>query len=381
MDFIPIARPLIGIEEEQEVLDTLRSAVIGTGPKTVQFEKEFATYIGTKHAAGIDSCTNALHMSLIALGVSKGDEVITTPMTFVATANSIVYTGATPVFVDVQPHTLNIDPVCIERAITPRTKAIMPVHLYGHPCDMDEILDIARRHHLKVVSDCAHAIEAEYKGKKVGSLGDASCYSFYATKNLATGNGGMLVTNDGEMDGLIRVIRDHGMSAGAWARYLSGEFKHYQMTHLGYKCIMWELQAALGLQQLKRIDARYGQRERLAGMYGELLQPLEKHVTPVGSSQGVKHSHHLYPVILHGVDRDRVAAKMEAQGVGVGVHYRPVHLEPYYREQWGHRPGEFPVTEKAGANLLSLPFWPEMGEETVLRVVGALKASIADCLK
>jgi dTDP-4-amino-4,6-dideoxygalactose transaminase len=373
VEFIPVAKPFMGIEEEQEVVDTLRSGFIGTGPKTAQFEKEFASYIGRKRALGIDSCTNSMHMTFVAMGIGKGDEVITTPMTFVATANSIVYTGATPVFVDVQPDTMNIDPVQIEKAITPRTKAILPVHLYGHPCDMDEILRIAKRHGLKVVSDCAHAIEAEYKGKKVGSLGDAACYSFYATKNLATGNGGMMVTDDDAIADTIVIIRDHGMEAGAWARYYTGEFKHYEMTHLGYKCIMWDLQASLGLQQLRRIESRHVKRMALVALYEKKLKKLGDHVQPLTTKKFVKHSHHLYPVMLSGVNRDLVAGQMEARGIGVGVHYRPVHLEPYYRKTFKHKSGEFPVAERAGENLMSLPFWPEMKEEEVSRVVATLE--------
>lgn len=378
VEFIPVAKPFIGPEEEQEILDTLRSGFIGTGPKTAQFEKEFAVYIGRKRALGIDSCTNSMHMTFEAMKIGKGDEVITTPMTFVATANSIVYTGATPVFVDVQPDTMNIDPVKIEKAITPRTKAILPVHMYGHPCDMDEILAVAKRHNLKVVCDCAHAIEAEYKGKKVGSYGDAACYSFYATKNLATGNGGMTVTDDEDIADTIVIIRDHGMSAGAWARYYTGEFKHYQMTHLGYKCIMWDLQASLGLQQLRRIESRHVKREALAALYDNKLKPLGENIQTFKITRPVKHAHHLYPIMLKGVDRDWVAGKMEERGIGVGVHFRPVHLEPYYREVWGHKPGEFPVTERAGENLLSLPFWPEMKEEELNRVVGTLEEVIKE---
>ncbi|MCL2678749.1 MAG: DegT/DnrJ/EryC1/StrS aminotransferase family protein [Dehalococcoidia bacterium] len=377
MDFIPLAKPFIGVEEEQEIIDTLRSGLIGTGPKTALFEQEFARYINRKRAVGIDSCTNSLHLTLVTLGVGPGDEVITTPITFVATVNSIVYTGATPVFVDVDPQTLNIYPDAIEKALTPRTKAIIPVHLYGHPCDMDAILAIAQKHNLKVVSDCAHAIEAEYKGKNVGSLGDVACYSFYATKNLATGNGGMLVTDDERLADEIVIIRDHGMSAGAWNRYYSGEFKHYQMTHLGYKCIMWDLPASLGLQQLKRIEQRHAKRLELKALYESKLQKLGDHVKIVSSTdRPVRHAHHLFPILLNGLNRDAVAAQMEAHGVGVGVHYRPVHLEPYYREKHGHHPGEYPVAEHAGENLLSLPFWPEMTEEQISIVVDSLESII-----
>ena len=381
LEFIPLAKPFIGVEEEQEIIDTLRSGLIGTGPKTARFEQEFAQYELRKRAVGIDSCTNSLHLALVALGIGPGDEVITTPMTFVATVNSIVYTGATPVFVDVDPETLNISPERIEKAITRKTKAIIPVHLYGHPCEMDEIMATAKRHSLKVISDCAHAIEAEYKGKKVGSLGDVACYSFYATKNLATGNGGMLVTDDDHLADEIAIIRDHGMSSGAWNRYYSGEFKHYQMTHLGYKCIMWDLQASLGLQQLRRIEYRHAKRLLIKSLYEKQLQKLGDYIRIVSSKQPVKHSHHLYPILLKGLNRDFIAAQMEAQGIGVGVHYRPVHLEPYYQEQHGHRPGEYPVAEHAGENLLSLPFWPEMSAEQVSRVVNSLESVVMSSIK
>lgn len=377
MDIMPLVRPFVGPEEEQEVIDTLRSGLIATGPKTERFEGQFAAYLGRRHAVGTDSCTAALHLGLLALGIGPGDEVLTTPLTFVATANSIIYTGARPVFVDVEPDTLNIDPVRIEAAITERTKAIMPVHLYGHPCEMDKILDIARRYGLKVVGDCAHAIEAEYRGKKAGSLGDIDCFSFYATKNLATGNGGMLVTDDDDVAEAVRTLRDHGMSAGAWARYHTGEFKHYEMTRLGYKCIMWDIQASLGLHQLRRLEQRHGKRLEVAARYDSLLKPLNAQVEPLRRRNHVKHAHHLYAVRLKGVKRDWVASQMEAGGIGVGVHYRPVHLEPFYREKYGHSLGEMPVAEDAGARLLSLPFWPEMTEPEVVRVVGRLRDVIS----
>jgi len=381
MKFIPLAKPFIGKEEEEEVIDTLRSGLFATGPKTERLESEFATYLGRKHAVGTNSCTAALHLGLLALGIGVGDEVVTTPMTFVATVNSIVYVGARPVFVDVEPDTLNIDPVRIEEALTERTKAIIPVHLYGHPCEMDRILDIAKCHGLKVISDCAHAIEAEYKGKKVGSLGFIDCFSFYATKNLTTGNGGMLVTDDDNVAQLVQSLRDHGMSSGAWTRYHTGEFQEYPMIHLGYKYIMWDVQAALGLHQLRRLEQRHGKRLEVAARYGAALQPLTDYVEVLHPRRQVKHAYYLYVVRLKGVDRNWVASEMEARGIGVGVHYRPVHLEPFYREKYGHSPGEFPVAEDAGAQVLSLPFWPEMKEEDILGVVETLEDIIGKSRK
>ncbi len=372
MQFIPLTKPLIGKEEEEEVIDTLRSGLIGTGPKTERLEREFADYLGRKHAIGTNSCTAGLHLGLLSLGIGRGDEVVTTPMTFVATVNSIIYVGAKPVFVDVEPDTVNIDPVRIEEAITERTRAIIPVHLYGHPCEMDRILDIARRHGLKVISDCAHAIEAEYKGKKVGSLGLIDCFSFYATKNMTTGNGGMLVTDDDDIAQLVRSLRDHGMSSGAWARYHTGEFQEYPMIHLGYKYIMWDVQAALGLHQLRRLEQRHRKRLEVAAKYDAELQSLTNYVEVLHPRKQTKHAYHLYVVRLKGMDRNWVASEMEARGIGVGVHYRPVHLEPFYRERYGHSPGEFPIAEDTGARVLSLPFWPEMKKEEVLRVTETL---------
>jgi len=372
VQFIPLTRPLIGKEEEEEVIDTLRSGLIATGPKTEQLEREFAAYLGRKHAIGTNSCTAALHLGLLALGIGGGDEVVTTPMTFVATVNSIIYVGAKPVFADVEPDTINIDPVRIEEAITERTKAIIPVHLYGHPCEMDRILDIAKHYGLKVISDCAHAIEAEYKGKKAGSLGLIDCFSFYATKNLTTGNGGMLVTDDDNVAQLVRSLRDHGMSSGAWARYHTGEFQEYPMIHLGYKYIMWDIPAALGLHQLRRLEQRHRKRLEVAAKYDSALQPLANYVEVLRPRRQMKHAYYLYVVRLKGLDRNWVASEMEGRGIGVGVHYRPVHLEPFYREKYGHIPGEFPVAEDAGARVLSLPFWPEMKEEEVLRVTETL---------
>jgi len=379
MEEIPFSRTLIGKEEEDEVLDTLRSTLIGTGVKTEQLEREFAAYQGTKHGIGTNSCTAALHLSLHALGIGPGDEVITTPMTFVSTASSIVYTGATPVFADIEPDTLCIDPACIEAAITERTRAIIPVHLYGQPCDMDRILYIARRHNLKVVSDCAHAIEAEYRGKKVGSLGDTACYSFYATKNMTAGNGGMLVTDDDNLTQLIQSQRDHGMASGAWTRYQTGEFQEYPMIQLGFKYIMWDIPASIGLHQLRKIEQRHKRRLEVAARYGAALESLANHVEVLKSREGVRHAHHLYVIKLKDVNRNRVAAGMEKRGIGIGIHYRPLHLEPYYREKHGHAPGECPVAEDAGTRVLSLPFWPEMTEEEVVRVVETLREVIAEC--
>jgi dTDP-4-amino-4,6-dideoxygalactose transaminase len=244
---------------------------------------------------------------------------------------------------------------------------------------MERIMEIAGRYNLKVITDCAHAIEAEYRGKKVGSLGDTSCYSFYATKNVAMGNGGLLATDDDTLADLVRSQRDHGMAAGAWTRYETGEFQEYPMVHLGFKYIMWDIPASLGLHQLRRVDARHQKRLALAERYADVLKPLADNVEVFRPRDDVKSAYHLYVIRLSGVDRNRVAADMEARGIGVGVHYRPVHLEPYHQEQFGHRPGEFPVAEDAGARVLSLSFWPEMKEDELTRVVETLADVIRNC--
>jgi dTDP-4-amino-4,6-dideoxygalactose transaminase len=376
---VPLARPFIGREEEDEVVSTLRSGLIGTGEKTAQFEREFAAYVGRKHAIGTNSCTAGLHLSLHALGVGPGDEVITTPMTFVSTVSSIVYTGARPVLADVEPDTLNIDPARIEAAITERTRAIIPVHLYGHPCEMDTILGIAGRKGLHVVTDCAHAIESEYHGRKVGSLGTTSSFSFYALKNLTTGNGGMLVTDDDDLALAIQSQRDHGMAIGAWERYRTGEFQEFPMIQLGFKYIGWDVPASIGIHQLRRVEQRYIRRVEIAARYDAGLERLAEWVQRPKTREQVRHAHHLYVIRLRGVERNRVAAGMQSNGIGVGIHYRLVHLEPYYRETLGHKPGDFPVAEAEGARVLSLPFWPEMKDEEVDHVIETLAGVIEEC--
>ncbi len=375
---IPLVKPLIGPEEEQEVLAVLRSGLIGTGERTEQLEKEFARYQGRRFGIGTNSCTAGLHLSLDALGIGPGDEVITTPLTFVSTVSAIIYTGARPVFVDVEPDTLNINPAGIEAAITERTRAVIPVHLYGQPCEMDRVLEIARRHNLAVVSDCAHAIEAEYRGRKVGSLGTTAAYSFYVTKNMTAGNGGMLVTDDEHLAAIIQSRRDHGMAPGAWTRYRTGEFQEYPMVQLGFKYIAWDIPAAIAIHQLRRIEARYQKRAELAQRYYAALERLAEFVEPLCPRPHVRHAYHLFVVRLRGVDRNRVAAGLEKQGIAAGIHYRPVHLEPYHRQVYGHRPGEFPVAEDAGRRVLSLPFWPEMTQEQLTRVVNSLEDVIRE---
>ncbi len=291
--FLPYSLPLIGKEEIQEVTETLESGWLSKGPKVQQFEKEFAAFVGAKHAVAVNSCTAALFLALKAKGIGPGDEVITSPLTFSSTANTIIHTGATPVFADIDENTLNIDPVKLEAAVTPRTKAVVPVHFGGQSCDMDAILAVAQNHGLFVLEDAAHAVYTTYKQRMIGSIGDATAFSFYATKNLATGEGGMLTTDDEELADKIRVLSLHGMSKAAWNRYSSNGSWYYEVESPGYKMNMFDLQAALGLHQLKRLDDMQKRREEIAGRYQTAFQQIPGLITPFVHDDG-RHAWHLY---------------------------------------------------------------------------------------
>jgi len=380
---IPFCLPDITQQEIDEVVDTLQSGWLTTGPKTKRFENEFAGYSESKNAVALNSCTAALHMALSALGIKEGDEVITTPYTFVASSETIVYHGAKPVFVDVDPRTLCIDPEKIEAAITPRTKAIVPVHIAGYPAPMDEILEISQRHNLKVVEDAAHATETWYKGRKVGSIGDATAFSFYATKNLATGEGGMMTCADEELASKARVISLHGMSKDAWKRYDKGGSWFYEIVETGYKYNMTDIQAALGLVQLQRIQDMRKRRLRLAELLStSLMQEPDLFELPVGAgildgsndrdAEGNAHAWHLYQLRLNldalKIDRAQLIERMGDLDVSASVHFIPVHLHPWYRRTFGYQGGEYSICENEFAREVSLPFFSAMSDEQALRV-------------
>lgn len=374
--FCHFHRPWLGAEEEREVLDTLRSGWLTTGPKTREFERRFAEYIGCKHAIGLNSCTAGLHLSLVALGIGSGDEVITTPITFAATANVIVLQGATPVFVDVDPETLNIDANQIESHISDKTKVILPVHLFGHPCEMEAIVRIARRHNLAVVEDAAHAIETQYHGEKVGNIGDLASFSFYATKNITTGEGGMLTTNRDDLAEKIRVLSLHGISADAWHRHGEGEYLHWDVIYPGYKYNMFDIQAALGIHQLKKIETFWQRRKRCVEIYNEAFKKVPE-IQLLSEKENIKHAHHLYAILLKTehltAGRDVVLQALSDAGIGVGVHFRALHLMSFYRQAFGFKRGDFPNAEYASDRLISLPLYPKMREGDVRRVIAALK--------
>ncbi|MDQ4711820.1 DegT/DnrJ/EryC1/StrS family aminotransferase [Bacillus subtilis] len=375
--FLPYSLPLIGKEEIQEVTETLESGWLSKGPKVQQFEKEFAAFVGAKHAVAVNSCTAALFLALKAKGIGPGDEVITSPLTFSSTANTIIHTGATPVFADIDENTLNIDSVKLEAAVTPRTKAVVPVHFGGQSCDMDAILAIAQNHGLFVLEDAAHAVYTTYKQRMIGSIGDATAFSFYATKNLATGEGGMLTTDDEELADKIRVLSLHGMSKAAWNRYSSNGSWYYEVESPGYKMNMFDLQAALGLHQLKRLDDMQKRREEIAGRYQTAFQQIPGLITPFVHDDG-RHAWHLYVLQVDekkaGVTRsEMITALKDEYNIGTSVHFIPVHIHPYYQKQFGYKEADFPNAMNYYKRTLSLPLYPSMSDDDVDDVIEAVR--------
>jgi len=375
-DFLVFGSPLIEEEEIDEVVATLRSGWIGTGPRVARFEELFRKYIGVRGAVAVSSCTAALHLAMLVSEVGPGDEVITTPMTFCATANAIVHTGARPVFVDVERDTGNIDPSLIASAITSRTRAILPVHYAGRPCRMDEIQELTRRHGLLLIEDAAHAVEAAYHGRKIGTIGDLTCFSFYATKNVTTAEGGMVTTADIELAEKIKMYALHGLSMDAWRRFSDEGYKHYDVRVAGFKYNMTDLQAALGIHQLARLERNAARREAIWARYNEAFEALPV-VGPAPVEPGTIHGRHLYTILLKteaiGKSRDRVLNELIRLNVGTGVHYTPVHLHHYYREKFGHKPGDFPNAEWIGDRTLSLPFSGKLSDQDVDDVIAAVR--------
>ncbi len=312
---------------------------------------------------------------MVASGVGAGDEVVTTSLTFCATANAIVHTGATPVLVDCERHTLNIDPKAIEAAITPRTKAIVPVHFAGRPAALDELERIAERHGLLLIEDAAHAIETSYKGRKIGSIGDFTCFSFYVTKNMTTGEGGMVTTDDPELAKRIQVYGLHGLSADAWSRFSDKGYRHYEVIFPGYKYNLTDAAASLGLAQLPRLPAWLARRERIWAEYDAAFADLPL-TLPAPAEPDTVHARHLYTVLVRDeapVTRDEFMARMHARGIGTGVHYRPVHVQPYYRERFGYRPEQLPNAAYVGERTVSLPLSPSLSDDEVARVVRTVR--------
>jgi dTDP-4-amino-4,6-dideoxygalactose transaminase len=371
MKQIPFALPLIGDEEIASVIDTIRSGWLTMGKKTFEFEDAIAKYTGAKYAIALNSCTAALHLSLIASGIGSGDEVITTPFTFAATGNVIVHSGALPIFVDINHETCNIDPDKISESITPNTKAIIPVHYAGQPCDMRVIMEIAEDNDLKVIEDAAHAIGARYHGKMVGNLGNPTCFSFYATKNMTTGEGGAITTNDLEFSEKVRKLRLHGISKDAWKRYGAGGSWKYDIELCGWKYNTTDINSAIGLHQLKKIDEFNNIRKMYAGIYTRGLQ----HINNLGifSKYYEDHVFHLYPVLAPEKHRDAFIELLSLRGISCSVHFIPLHLHSFYQDTYGYRRGDFPVCESIYDREVSLPLYPKMTEEDVKYVIEAVK--------
>ena len=371
-EFLPYYQPLIEEEEVKEVIDTLKSGWLTMGPKTIEFEKLIAEYTGAKNAIAVSSCTAALHLSLIALNIGKGDEVITTPYTFASTGNVIVHTGAKPVFVDIERETDNIDPEKIKEAITPKTKAIIPVHYAGQPCDMKAVMEIAEDYSFSVVEDAAHAIGAEYEGRRIGTFGTTTCFSFYATKNMTTGEGGAITTDDDKLADKLRILRLHGISKDAWRRYSEKGSWYYEIENCGWKYNMTDMQAALGIHQIKKLDRFTEIRRKYARVYNEELGKINGIITPY-EKPNVKHVYHLYPILLEGYNRDKFIIKMQEKGIGCSVHFIPLHLHPFYKNMFGFKKGDFPNAEWAYKREVSLPLYPKMKEEEVYDVINIIK--------
>jgi len=381
-DFLVFGRPQIGEEEIDEVVDTLRSGWIGFGPKCIRFEEDFAAYTRSGYALSVNSCTAALHLALLAAGVGSDDQVITTPLTFAATANVITHVGARPVFVDVDRRTQNLDPERIGRAITRHTKAIMPVHMTGWPCDMDAIGAIAERHGVPVIEDAAHAAESWYRGRKVGSISRFTAFSFYATKNMTTAEGGMLTTDDASVIDRLKALRLHGLDKDAWKRYAPGGFVPYQTTEPGYKYNMTDLQASLGLHQLARLERNLKTRDSIWEIYDQAFGELEAIRPPwPGREAGTRHARHLYTIQLElerlEVDRNGFIRALSAENIGTGIHFVPVHLHQYYRDTYGFRRDDYPNAEHIGDRTVSLPISASMTEEDADDVVAAVRKVVA----
>jgi len=369
---VPFYRHDLGDAELDMVREVLAQPILTTGEYVERVERLLAEYLGLPHCLCVTSCTGALHMSLLALGIGPGDEVITTPMTFIATATSIMETGATPVFVDVESASGNLDTAKVEAAITPRTKAIMPVHLFGLMCDMRSLREIADRHGLAIVEDAAHCVEGIRDGARPGVLGETACFSFYATKNLTCGEGGALVVRDDAIFEKLRLLRVHGMTKIAADRAREG-YSHWDMQLMGWKYNMSNIEAALLLPQFKRLDAKLIEREALAQQYAALLSDVPGICLPTQSSgPNDVHARHLFPIFVENGRRDEVVMELQRRQVGVVVNYRAIHLLTYFRETFGYKPGDFPVAEAIGDAALSLPFYPGMSADQIATVASHL---------
>jgi dTDP-4-amino-4,6-dideoxygalactose transaminase len=378
--YLVFGSPSFGEEEILEVSESIRSGWVGTGPKVKKFEEMFKTFKNCRHAIAVSSCTAALHLSLLVLEIRPGDEVITTPLTFAATANCIVHVGARPVFADVELKTMNIDPIEVEKKINGKTKAMIPVHLAGRPCEMEALMDLAKTFHLRVIEDAAHAIESTYKGKPIGTLGDLGCFSFYVTKNITTVEGGMVVTDQDELANQIKSLALHGLTQDAWQRFSDEGFKHYQVVCAGFKYNMTDIQASIGIHQLKKMEAQAQRRKEIWEVYHQSFRDLPL-ILPSPTPPDQRHAYHLYTPLLEldrvRCTRDGFLQALHKENIGAGIHYVALHLHPFYQKTFGYRVGEFPHAEFISHRTFSLPFSAKLTDQDVEDVVQAVKKILA----
>ena len=374
--YLVFGSPSIGEEEISEVCQSMRSGWVGTGPKVKKFEEMFKKFKNCRYAIGVSSCTAALHLSLLVLEIKPGHEVITTPLTFASTAHSIVHVGARPVFADVKLETMNIDPVAVEKKINRKTKAIIPVHLSGRPCEMDALIELANRFHLHVIEDAAHAIESSYKGKPIGTMGDLGCFSFYVTKNITTVEGGMVVTDQDEFANRIKSLALHGLTEDAWQRFSDEGFKHYQVVCAGFKYNMTDIQASIGIHQLQKIETKAQRRKEIWETYNQSFRKLPL-ILPAPTPPDQRHAYHLYTPLLDlervRCTRDEFLLALHKENIGAGIHYVSLHLHPFYQETYGYRRGEFPNAEFISDRTFSLPFSAKLTDQDVEDVIKAVK--------
>lgn len=378
-NYLVFGQPIIEKEEINEILDSLNTGWIGTGPKVARFESDFKEYIGASHAVAVSSCTAGLHLSVLAMGVTAEDEVIIPSMTFAATANAVIHVGAKPVFVDVLADEMTIDVEDVKRKITAKTKAIIPVHFAGRACRIDEIEKIADEFNLKIIHDAAHAVETEFQGKKIGSFRNIANFSFYVTKNITTVEGGMITTDNEELAQKLKIYALHGMSKDAWKRFSDDGYKHYEIIYPGYKYNMTDLQAAIGIQQLKKVDQFAKRRKEIWDFYKNELKDLPL-ILPPEPAPNTIHAFHLFTILVDtnktSVTRDELIQKLHLLKIGTGVHYIALHLQPYYQKTYGYKRGDFPNAEFISDRTLSIPFSAKLSDEDVTDVVDALKQSL-----
>lgn len=377
--FLVFGAPAIEEAEIKEVVASLESGWLGTGPKVAQFEKDFGEYKGVAHAVAVNSCTAALHLSILAAGLKPGDEVVTTPMTFCATVNAIIHAGAIPILADIDPKTMNIDPAQVAGKITSKTKAILPVHFAGRPCNMDALGEIVQEYNLTLIEDCAHAIETEYKGQKAGTFGDFGCFSFYVTKNIVTGEGGMVLCRREEDAARIKMLALHGMSKDAWKRFGDEGYKHYYVLECGFKYNMMDLQGAIGIHQLQRVELYWRRRQEIWQRYNEAFAGLPIGL-PAEPEPDTRHAYHLYTILIGetkvAISRDEFLGEMTANNIGVGVHYLSIPEHPYYQQAFGWKPEDYPEAMRIGRQTVSLPLSAKLTDEDVDDVIMAVKSII-----